>query len=243
MEEINPQSVVDPWIVKEVCCWLPTKILELLSILLPWYDFISDIFLAIKFKQNCHPSYMITSMVIMCLSVYVSMGLNTLFSSKPIWKRISSSLNSREEFIDFCKAILYGILFPIHLLYLSFKMLIYGNEVMTEQEKLHLFGIKFTEGLFESLPQLFLSYYVINHHGLEDPVQAASMLGSSLSLLYSYSMKQAYLKHSSYPTKKEIFLAGLKNVIPAYLYCYGMFVVMSWSGISASIYAIAHWEV
>ena len=102
----------------------------------------------------------------------------------------------------------YGLFFPIHLIYFSLKLLVYGNEKMTEREKLNLFVIKFREGITESLPQLMLSIYVILQHCLKDWIQVASIFGSSISLLYNFSMKFAYLKHLHYPTNMEIFIVN-----------------------------------
>ena len=107
----------------------------------------------------------------------------------------------------FTKGLFCGIFYPFYLIQLSLKLLIYGTDGMTKVEKLQLFSIKYTEGIMESLPQLMLSFYVILRHGLEDWVQVASIFGSSLSLLYGYSMRHAYLKNSHYPTKKQIFSA------------------------------------
>ena len=135
MEASIPQGSVTLWVCKEVCCWFPPKIIDLFLFFAFWYDIITDILLAIKFKEYCHPAYCFTSIAIMCSSIVISIGINADFSSKPIWTRIFSSLDSREAFIDCCKGILNGILFPFHLIYLSFKMLIHGNEEMTEQKE------------------------------------------------------------------------------------------------------------
>ena len=117
--------------------------------------------------------------------------------------------------------------FPIHLIHLSLKLLINGIEGMTKAEKLQLFCIKFSEGIMESMPQLMLSFFVILQHGSKDWVEVASIFGSSLSLLYCFSMKYAYLKYSHYPTKKEIFIAGLNNIIPIILFYAGKFVELT----------------
>ena len=243
MESILPQGSVTLWVCKEVFRLLLSKVFDLFAFILYWYDIGSDILLAIKFKENCHPRYFIASIGIMCHSF-----VQSIYASGDYYTLSKMPASERKNFRKcryccswagakrFYKGLLHGIFFPIHLIHLSLKLLVFGNEGMTEQEKLHLFAVKFSEGIMESFPQLMLSFYVILRHGLDEWVQVASIFGSSLSLLYCFSMKHAYLKNSHYPNKMEIFIAGLNNIIPMILLYVGQFVfitiVISWNNFS-----------
>ena len=235
MESILPQGSTALWVCQEVFRFLLSKVFDLFALILYWYDISSDILLAIKFKENCHYWYLWTSITIMCHSLWQSICASgehyvlpkmTASERKKI-RMFKPNCSWASTIKRSCKGIIHGIPFPIQLINLSLKMLVYGNEGMTEQDKLHLFIINFSEGIRESMPQLMLSFYVILQHGLEDQVQVASILGSSLSLLYCFSMKYAYLKYSHYPTKKEIFIAGLNNIIPIILFYAGQFVELT----------------
>ena len=235
LESILPQGSLTLWVCQELFWFLLSKVFDIFGFILYWYDISSDILLAIKFKDNCQQAYLNISIILICNSLYQSICM-----SADLYRISKMTANERKKSRTFkclwsswfatkgyCKGYIHGLFFPIQLIRLSFKLLIYGNEGMTEQEKLHLFAIKFTEGFMESMPQLMLSFYVILQHGLNNWVQVASILGSSLSLLYSFSMKHAYLKHLHYPTKKEIFIAGLNNIIPMILFNVGQLVGMA----------------
>ena len=249
IESALPLGSTSLWVCKEVFRFLLSKVFDLFVFILYWYDIGSDILLAIKLKENCHRIYLITSTCIMGNSLFQSINTNgeiyTLASMTSSERKKSKQCYCSWVIAKkYLNGYLRGIFLPIHLIHLSLKLLINGIEGMTKAEKLQPFCIKFSEGIMESLPQLMLSFYVILQHGLEEWVQVASILGSSLSLLCGFSMRHAYLKNSHYPTKKEIFVAGLDNIIPMTLFYVGQFVFITiliyWSNNFGSIHGLVY---
>ena len=152
MESTLPQDSVTFWVCKELFHFLLSKVMDLFAFILYWYDISSDILLAIKFKENCHPRYFYASISIMC-----NCYLQSINSFADTYALSSMTLSERKKIKQchcswviakkYLNGYLRGIFFPIHLIHLSLKLLINGIEGMTKAEKLQLFCIKFSEGI------------------------------------------------------------------------------------------------
>ena len=83
IESNLPQGSTSLWVCKELLYFILSKVFNLCGFILYWYDIGSDILLAIRFKEYCHPRYLKASIYIMCFSFIssITVSADIYFSS------------------------------------------------------------------------------------------------------------------------------------------------------------------
>ena len=87
-------------------------------------------------------------------------------------------------------------------MYFKWRIFRHGEEAINDYQKRVMDRIKIFEAMLESLPQIGLSFYIMNHHGLDDPlvinmrgdIQVFSLMASILSIFVSFFLNHAWRK-------------------------------------------------
>ena len=211
---------------------LLTKILLTLLTILYVYDFGGDFYFVVVLFENCHTNYGISSLCIIGLSTMSSIGwcgqAKTAYTTYDGY--IPEERNQRREYR---KNLWCG---PCLLIKSSVIEIWKGEDALTEQEHRASHRTKFIESIFESFLQLGLSFYIIHHHGLDEPkftnfpgdVQIGSIIGSVLSVIVNFLTRHAYLKMRKKPSLYEIFIDSAKwNLIPITCSLIAYFIILA----------------
>ena len=128
-----------------------------------------------------------------------------------------------------------GILFLKHYLNFKWKIFRYGDDAIDDYQKMFLDRTKMKEAMLESLPQIGLSFYIMNHHGLDEPaiinikgdIQIFSLVGSIASVSASFISRHAWMpfRTNGSPEVKDIMKAALRNFIPLKCCLVALFVI------------------
>ena len=156
--------------------WLGKKIWIIAGVLLYFFDIGSDITLIVKLFMNCHYKYAIASILIILLAFVLT------------WLKGYKGQRN--------------IFFLKHYLYLKWIILRYGNDAIDDYHKRFMDRVKVYEAMLESLPQIGLSFYIMNRHGLDEPVvtnikgdiQIFSLVGSIVSISGSFFIRHAWMQ-------------------------------------------------
>ena len=190
--------------------WLAKKIWIIVGVLLYFFDIGSDFSLMVKLFMNCHYMYAIASILIISLAFVIT------------W--LKGYKGQRD------------ILFMKHYLYFKWITLRYGDYAIDDYQKRFLDRVKVYEAMLESLPQIGLSFYIMNHHGLDEPaitnikgdIQIFSLVGSIVSVSGSFFNRHAWMKFKKddgTPEILDIVKAALQNFIPLNCFLVAFFII------------------
>ena len=190
--------------------WLAKKIWIIVGVLLYFFDIGSDFSLMVKLFMNCHYMYAVASILIISLAFVIT------------W--LKGYKGQRD------------ILFMKHYLYFKWSTLRYGDGAIDDYEKRFLDRVKVYEAMLESLPQIGLSFYIMNHHGLDEPavtnikgdIQIFSLVGSIVSVSGSFFNRHAWMEFKrgdGAPEILDIVKAALQNFIPLNRFLVAFFII------------------
>ena len=191
--------------------WIGKKVWIIVGVLLYFFDIGSDIALMIDLLLNCHYKYAAASICILLLAFIIS------------WLK---GYNGQR---DCC--------FMGRHLYFKWKIFFHGEDAIDDYQKRVMDRTKVYEAMLESLPQIGLSFYIMNHHGLDDPVvtnikgdiQIFSLIASILSVFLSFSINHAWRDFNpgdGCPKMKDNVKAALWNFVPLACFLVGFFIIM-----------------
>ena len=192
--------------------WLGKKIWLILGVLLYFFDIGSDFTLMVKLFMNCHYMYAVASIFTISLAFVIT------------W--LKGYKGQRD------------ILFLKHYLYFKWIILRYGDDAIDDYQKRFLDRTKMQEAMLESLPQIGLSFYIMNHHGLDEPamtnikgdIQIFSLVGSIASISASFISRHAWMPFRGKdgcrcPEVKDIIKSALRNFIPLECFLVALFII------------------
>ena len=197
------------------------KTLILFGTLLYFFDIGSDIASTQRLFKNCHVNYGIASICTMIIASLFTLHYPAFFISN----RIDGP--SLKDHFGFLKKY-------VTLNWIEFW---HGDDSLEENEKIYIHCIKCFETMLESLPQIGLTFYVIHHHGLDEPVftnypgdvQICSLMFSILSITINLATRHAWHKLKRKPTKMELLYETFWNLLPigSFMTAYCLFMITS----------------
>ena len=205
---------------KERLFSIVTKLLVIVGTVTYLYDVGSDISFSVRLYENCHVNYCIAAISIIVLAVILSCIFPAAYA------------NIEEN------RCLEGPGYLLKYLRLNLKNLMYcgKGDILTTEEKEFVHNVKFIESIIESVPQIGLSFYILHHHELDEPVifgfkgdiQILSLVGSILSINISMATRRAWWKMRGKPPQEmEIFWMFLWNFVPMTCFLVGYYIVMA----------------
>ena len=222
--------------------WIGTKFLLVFGTVSFLVDVGTDVSFSVQLFNNCHVKTGIASLcvilVAMLLSMFLPMETANLApadpDSYPGWDEMCVRVS------DVC---LQCSGYLIKYLQLNWQEFI-GNE-LDDDEKVYVHSVKFLETIWESVPQIGLSFYIIHHYGFDEPVftkykgdlQMLSLVASFVSINVSMATRRAWWKMlGKPPSYSEIFKCALWNFIPITCFLTAYCIVMADSSLILVIY-------
>ena len=198
--------------------WIGTKMLIVLGTFSFLVDVGTDVSFSVQLFSNCHVKTGIASICVILVAIIFSMMFPTLYAR-----------NKEESCWLQCAG------YVVKFLHLSWKEFI-GNDLGVE-ENMYLHSVKFIESIFESVPQIGISFYIIHHYGFDDPVftksyrgdlQMLSLFASIVSINISMATRRAWWKMLGKPPSKwEIFKCFLRNLPPISCFLVAYCIIMA----------------
>ena len=191
--------------------WVAKKLWTLIGTILSLSDIGTDIAFIISLFSNCHYKYATASILILFKAFVIC------------WLRGYKGQR------DCC--------WFFHQLKLTWKAFWHGYDSLTENQIRFLGSIYVITCMLESLPEIGLAFYIMNHHGLDKPVFSnidgdLQFLSLGLSLLFisdGVFQRHAWVKYKTgtgYPSRTEFWKAALWNFIPLYSFLVAQFIIM-----------------
>ena len=192
--------------------WIIQKIWSIFQSLKSLSDKVTDVTLLIELILNCHLKYAIASSLILLMP--------------PTFCWLRGYQGQRDCF------------WFVHQIKLNWKIFWHGQESVTENQVRFLGSINVITSMLESLPEIGLAFYIMNHHGLDDPVfsntkgdlQYVSLTLSVLCIWDSVIRRHAWVKYKTgrgCPTTSDIVKAALWNTVPLLSFLVALFIIMA----------------
>ena len=210
--------------------WIGTKLLIVFGTLSFLADVGTDVSFSVQLFSNCHVKTGIASLCFILISTYLSMIIPSLTAKKP-----------EERGFDPDPGCL--------LKYLILNWKEFKGDELDVSDKKYMHSVKFIETINESVPQIGISFYIIHHYKLSEPVfkfdnfgiagdlQFLSLVASFVSINISMATRRAWWKMDGKPPSyTEIFKCFLWNFFPISCFLIAYCIIMADSSLILIIF-------